>query len=61
MVVEAIKFGLKERRIFVGSEEGEINCINAASRPKKRAFFCGESRTMVTMTSPKCNFEEIHG
>ena len=37
--VEAIKFGLKERRIFVGSEEGEINCINAASRPKKRAFF----------------------
>lgn len=32
---QAIQFGLKERRIFVGSETGEINCINAAARRRR--------------------------
>jgi len=36
--ITAIKFGLKERRIFVGSEEGEINCINAACGAKLKVL-----------------------
>eukprot|EP00435_Cladocopium_sp_Y103_P034542 s427_g8.t3 len=36
--ITAIKFGLKERRIFVGSEDGEINCINAACGAKLKVL-----------------------
>eukprot|EP00913_Durusdinium_trenchii_P008680 g8153.t1 len=36
--ITAITFGLKERRIFVGSEDGNINCINAACGAKLKVL-----------------------
>jgi len=36
--ITAIKFGLKERRLFVGSEDGEIHCINAACGAKLKVL-----------------------
>ena len=51
---EAITFGLKERRIFVGSEDGNINCINAVRTAVEgkdvhgqiRQFSSGEGLTL---------------
>ncbi|CAJ1351114.1 unnamed protein product [Effrenium voratum] len=36
--ITAIRFGVRERRLFVGSEDGDINCLNAACGAKLKVL-----------------------